>query len=300
MLSFRQLGLFGLTSWRIGLFVALTLATAVFEGFGMASLFPVLEYAEKGQDVSELSRTSRMWQILVATFGALGIKIDLLVLVVSAIGMMLLRVFFVYARQVYTAWLAQEMQHCVRSKLFEAYLAMDIGSFSRLSSGGLINILTTEAQRAAGSFSALFALAANIAVCSGFALVLLWLSTPLTLLALVFLGVSAAAVSVYARNTQSQSHAATAASDRYSRMALERLTAVRLIKLTATIDRECFRVRDASQSVGRQLYVLARGIASVDLIMEPMVLISGGAILYLAIGVFGMSLGSRDLCAYHA
>jgi subfamily B ATP-binding cassette protein MsbA len=290
MPAVNQWALFGLTLRRVGLFVALTLAAAALEGFGMASLLPVLEYAEKGQNLAQLTQTSRMWQHLVVLYDSLGIKIDLLVLVASAVGIMLLRVVVSYARQVYTAWLGQEMQHSTRSNLFDTYLSMDFGSFSRLSSGGLINILTTESQRATGSFAALFALVANIAVCFGFMIVLLWLSTPLTLLALAFLGVSAATVSYYARHTRSYSHAATNANDRYSRLGLERLVAFRLVKLTATRIREVTRVRMASQEVARLHYLLARGVASVDLIMEPMVLISGGVILYLAIGVLGMSL----------
>lgn len=256
----------------------------------MASLLPVLEYAEKGQNIGLLAQTSRMWQQLIGFYDWLGIGINLLVLVCSAVGVMLLRVVVTYARQLYTAWLGQEMQHCTRSNLFDAYLAMDLGYFSRLSSGALINILTTESQRATGSFAALFALAANIAVCIGFVIVLLWLSMPLTLLAIAFLGVSGATVSYYVRHTRSHSHAATKANDHYSRLALERLAAFRLVKLTAARIREAARVRHASHEVGRLLYLLARGVASVDLIMEPMVLISGGAILYLAIGVLGMSL----------
>jgi len=286
----RSQSLFGLTNGRIAIFVGLALAAAIFEGFGMAMFLPVLEYVEKGQNAAQLAQASEMWRRLLGVYSLLGIEVSFLALVASAVVVMLVRVFVIYARQVYTAWLGQEMQHTIRSNLFDAYMSMDYGSTTLLSSGGLINILTTEAQRAAGSFAALFALAANIAVCLGFVVVLLWLSAPLTVLAVVFLGASAMTVAYYVRHTRSFSHAATSANDRYSRLALERLGAFRLVKLTATSAREAERTRHASQTVRDLLYWLSRVAASVDLIMEPMVLISGGAILYLAISAFGMSL----------
>ena len=245
MIAVIPLGLFGVTRRRIVLFTGLSVAAAFLEGFGMAMFLPVLEYVEKGQNAAQLAQSSEMWRRLLATYAFLGIEVSLLALVVSAVAIMLIRVLVIYVRQVYTAWLGQEMQHTTRSNLFDAYMGMDYGSTTLLSSGGLINILTTEAQRAAGSFAALFALAANIAVCLGFLVVLLWLSTPLTILAVVFLGISAMAVAYYVRHTRTFSHAATSANDRYSRLALERLGAFRLVKLTATSAREAERTRQA-------------------------------------------------------
>lgn len=290
MLIRDTLPLFGITARRCLVFSGLSLAAAFFEGFGLAMFLPVLEYVEKGQNAEELAQSSEMWRRLIGAYSVIGIEVSLLILVASAVATMLIRVLLIYARQVYAAWWGQEMQHATRSNLFDAYMGMDYGATTLLSSGGLINILTTEAQRAAGSFAALFALAANIAVCLGFVVVLLWLSTPLTILAVVFLGISAMTVAHYVRHTRSFSHAATRANDQYSRLALERLGAFRLVKLTATSAREAERTRHASQKVRDLLYWLSRVAASVDLIMEPMVLISGGAILYLAISVFGMSL----------
>jgi ABC-type multidrug transport system fused ATPase/permease subunit len=275
-----NLSFFGLTRRNMIVFVAVSLGAAFLEGFGMAMLLPVLEYVEKGQNVGQLAAASEMWRRLLKVYAVLGIDVSLFTLLVAAVGTMLLRVLAIYARQVYTAWLGQEMQHTTRSNLFDAYMGMDYGSIT----------LTTEAQRAAGSFAALFSLLANIAVCLGFVVVLLWLSTPLTILAVVFLGISAMTVAYYVRHTRSFSHAATSANDRYSRLALERLGAFRLVKLTATSKREADRTRGASGEVRDLLYWLSRVGASVDLIMEPMVLISGGAILYLAISIFGMSL----------
>jgi hypothetical protein len=225
---------FGLTPTRILVLVALTLLAALLEGFGMAMLLPVLEFVEKGQNLEQLAHASEMWRRIVTVYGAIGLKVNLLVLIVSAVAIMLLRVAAMYGRQIYSAWLGQEIQHVTRSNLFDSYMRMDYGSFSQLSNGALINILTTETQRVAASFSALFALAGNVVVSLGFLGVLFWLSMPLTILTILLLGISVAAVSYYVRNTRRYSIASTGANERYSRLALERLGLYRLVKVTAT------------------------------------------------------------------
>lgn len=286
---------FGLTRQRVSLFVFLTIAAAFFEGFGMAMFLPVLEFVEKGQDVALLAEKSGMWKRLIDLFTYLDVSVTLMSLLAVAIMMMLLRVVFIYARQVYSAWLGQEVLHTTRSNLFDAYAAMDYGNYTKLSSGGIINVLTTEAQRAGGSFNALFALASNSVVVLGFAGVLLWISAPLTGLAIAFLAVAGTVVAYYVRHTRKYSHKATGANDRYSRMVLERLGGYRLMKLTATAEREAGRVRGASGQVRDLLFWLAKIIASVDLIMEPMALLAGGGILYFAVEHFGMSLAEVGL-----
>ncbi len=290
-----DLKLFGLTRVRIATFTGLSLTAAFFEGFGMAMLLPVLEYVEKGYDTAQLASASDTWRKLIRAYEFLGIQVSLFSLISMAIGIMMIRVVVVYFRQSYSAWLGQEIQHTTRSNLFDAYMRIDYGAFILLSSGGLINTLTTEAQRVASSFVALFALAGNLAVSLGFVAVLFWLSVPLTILAMIFLAASAATVSYYVRHTRSVSHSVTNANEHYSRSVLDRLGAFRLVKLTATAERESGRTREASRAVCALSYKLSRVVASVDLIMEPMVLISGGAILYFAIRVYGMGLAEMGI-----
>lgn len=286
----RYLWLFGLTRGRIISFAGLSVLAAALEGFGMAMFLPVLQYMEKGQDAAFLAGTSTAWRYLVDALAAVGAPTTLLTLLVAAISVMMVRVGAVYVRQVYVAWLTQETQHVTRSTLFNAYLGLNYGAYAGQSSGSMVNMLTIEVPRAAGSFAALFALLANAAVASGFLIVLLWLSTPLTLLAVGFLGTAGVAVAYYVRHTRRESHAATDANDTYARVMLERLNSFRLILLTAATARETARVAAASATVRDRLYWLQKIVASVDLILEPTVLIAGGLILYMAVSFFGMTL----------
>lgn len=256
----------------------------------MAMFLPVLEFMENGGDVLGLAEKSQAWKSVIEVLSRTGLELTLSVLLVAAVGTMLMRVIVIYARQVYVAWLTQEMLHETRCRLFDAHIRMAFGDFTRLSSGSIVNLLTTETQRAVGSFAALFALVANLTVCIGFIAVLLWLSVPLTLMAVVFLGGAGAIAAYYVRHTRQHSHAATKANDKYSRMMLERLNGFRIIKLSSSARREINKTREASLAVRDKMFWLSRVVASIDLILEPLVLIAGGVILYAAVQEFGMTL----------
>ena len=291
----RALPIFGLTWRRILLFSSLCFGGAFLEGFGMAIFLPILEYIEKGQDVVQLAANSDMWRNILNLFALSGLEVTLFSLLAAGVCAMLVRVVIIYARQVYSAWLGQEVHHTARTNLFNAYMRMDYGAFTMLSSGALINTLTTETQRAAGSFKALFALIANILVALGFVFVLFWLSLKLTVFSIGLLIVGGFIVSYYVRHTRRFSHGASGANERYSQLVLERLRAFRLTKLTATSVRESLRAQQASEEVRNLFFKLQYLNAKIDLIVEPVAVISGGAIIYLAIAKFEMSLSELGM-----
>ncbi len=284
------LELYGLTYRRVIVFSVLAIVAAALEGFGMAMFLPVLEFMQKGATVPNGPEVSDLWRKILKFYSIIGVELTLKSLLAVATGLMILRVFAVYARQVYVAHLHQHIQHSIRMSLFDAYMGMEYGAFQRLSSGGLINILTTECQHASGSFAALFALLANIAMVIGFGIVLFWLSWQLTMLAVLFLGASGLAVVYYTRHSRSNSYAASKSNSRYSHLALERLSVFRLSKLTANSEREAQRVGTYSYAIREQYVWRAKAVANVDLIMESMAILAGGVILFVAAEGLGLSL----------
>lgn len=261
----------------------------------MAMFLPVLQFVEKGQDIQQLAAQSNAWKQLLYVYKVAGVDFSLLNLLLAAVGVTFIRVAVVYGRQLYTFWLGQTVQHITRSNLFEAYFSMNIESYSKLSNGGLINVLTIEAQRSSAGFSALFALVSNLVVMLGLAVVLLWLSFQLTLLAFLFLCFAGIAVAYFVRNTRKHSFAASDANDRYSKVVLERLGAFRLSKLTMTVEREAEVTRLTSLAIRNRMFNVMKSIASVDLIMEPIVVLCSGLILYLAVEGLGMDLAEVGL-----
>jgi len=286
---------FGLTVGRIILFWLLSATATLFDGFGMAMFLPVLEFVEKAMDVTALASQSPMWDKLIRVFNWVGVKISLLSLLTVAVGTVLCRVVLIYARQIYSAWLSQQVLHTVRSKLMTAYLNMNYGTFARHPNGAVINILTTEAQRVGGGFSSLLSLISNTVVVLCFLLVLMWLSILMTLFAALFLSLAGVIVLYYMRHTRKCSNLVHAANDTFSRMVLERLGAFRLVKLTGTVHRESEKISLASGSVRDTNYWMTKLQSRVDLLLEPLVLLAGGVILYFAVSQFGMTLSQLGL-----
>tara|TARA_A100001015_G_scaffold319008_1_gene440624 strand:- start:3868 stop:5664 length:1797 start_codon:yes stop_codon:yes gene_type:complete len=287
---FKRIPFFGLTPVRILNFMLLSTVTAFFEGFGMTMLLPVLEYIENDREVTTLLQGGGMWPKIISGFDFIGLELNLFSLLTISMTIMLMRVLTMYVRQIYTAWLSQEVLHTTRSRLYETYMSMDYATYAKLSSGGIINLLTTETQRAGASFNALFGVISNTAVLIGFLLVMLWLSVPLTLFSFLFFGCASALVAFYLRHTRKYSVNTTDANSRYSRMVLERLGAFRLVKLTATGKRESEKVYKVSSELRNLMYRLSKITSRVDLIMEPIALMAGCGILYISFNIFSMGI----------
>jgi len=162
-------------------------------------------------------------------------------------------------------------------------------------SGHLVNLVTTEAQRAMGHLQSLFTLVANAVVVAGYFVVLLWVSIPMTLLAVLILGTAALIVNYHVRHTRRLSRQTTSVNKAFSFDLVERLSAFRLIKLTATEAREIDHVDRASCKVRDYNYWLAKLMARIDLILEPIVVLGGLSILYFSIEVFSLSLAQVGL-----
>jgi ABC-type multidrug transport system fused ATPase/permease subunit len=287
--------LFGLNGKRIGLFLLLTLSAGLLEGFGMAMFLPLLEFVENSGDVATLAEGSRLWKGLVMVFQAFDLQVTLIGLILVLLFLIMSRVLVVYLRQAYTAWLSQEVVHCVRTNLFSKCLKASYRMLDTFKSGHLVNLVTTEAQRAMGHLKSLFALIANGVVVAGYFVVLLWISIPMTLLAVLILGAAGLIVNYHVRHTRRLSRQTTEVNQAFSFGLMERLSAFRLIKLTATEAREIDHVNKASEKVRDHNYWLAKLMARIDLILEPIVVLGGLSILYFSIEVFSLSLAQVGL-----
>ena len=268
---------------------------AVFEGFGMAMFLPLMEYIEKGKDVSVLTQGSNLWKRLVAVFDSLGLEVTLLSLIVSVLILMILRILFMYIRRLYSVWLSQDTLHHIRTKIFSTYFYSNYGFYNSVSTGHKINLINIEAPRTVGALTSLFEMVSNVLVISGFVVLLLWVSVPMTAFAALFLAMAGVIVSYYIRHTRKLSGFITASNEKLSFLLIERLTAFRLLKLTGAIGREIQNIDDASQKVRNYNYWTQKLNARVELLLEPMVVVGALSILFMSIKYFQMTLSMLGL-----
>lgn len=285
---------FGLSQTRVLSLLTLFLLAALFEGFGMVMFLPVLSYIEKGREAFLLQSTQN-WRVLFSTLNALGLPVNLPTLLMTVLMFMLIRVGLVYTRQVYTAWVSQDVLHTTRSLLFKVCQQAEYSLFDTLATGHVVNTVTTETARMTGYFSALFQLISNCVVIFGFLGVLFWLSWPMTLFAMMLLCSGGAVVTWCVRRSRDLSFSTTTSNKQFAILLVERLLAVRLIKLSAAEERESRRVEDASGRVRDNLYLLARLNARIDLVLEPFVVMAGLILLYVSVTMYHMDLATVGL-----
>lgn len=286
---------FGLSWPRIALFSAISVGAAVAEGLGMATLLPVLEYIEKGREVAALAGQSRLWEWIVKGFDYVGAEITLLSLLLVVLFVLFLRVGLMYARSLYTVWVTQDVLHTTRTSLFRDFLRARYSFFDTVSTGSIVNLVTTETTRLGGFFSSTFSTCSNLLVVIGYIAVLLWISVPITLCGFILMVAGGLLVAFYIRHTKRFSQETTAANERLSFLMVERLSAVRLLKLSAAERREGARLRASSEQVRDNMFHLSALNARIDLLFEPVVIIAAAVLLYAGVDRFGLSLSEIGL-----
>ena len=292
---FNNLETFGLTKGRVIAFIGLTLGTAFFEGFGIAMFLPLLEYIEKGRDLAILADSSNLWQRLIGVFNFFSIQVSLFSLAGVILSLLMLRIIFSYIQKIYAAWLLQNSMCHTRNNLFAVYLRAEFSFFDKQATGTIVNLIITETMRVGSLISSLLTLVTHGMVITGFAVVLLWLSPAITAFSVFFLGLSGFLVNYYLRHTKSLSRATTLSNKQFAFLLVEKLSAIRLIKLTASQEREIDNEIAASVSVRDNMFWLKKLNARIDLLLEPLVVTGALVIFLVAVNFFHMTLSMVGL-----
>ncbi|EKD31722.1 MAG: ABC transporter, transmembrane region, partial [uncultured bacterium] len=277
------------------LYFTIAVSGAVFEGFGMAMFLPVLQFIENGQDVAALSQKEKIFNWLVKVFDFVHLPVTLLTLLASVFLLMMLRILTMYLRQVYSVWLTQEIQHSTRNNLFKKYMEAEYAFFDKVSTGSVINLITTETVRVGSSFGSLFAIFSNLVVVLFYVILLFLVSREMTLFAVCILGGASALVYFLVRHTKKISHQTTKANEKLSFLLVERLSSFRIIKLSATAAAEIDRIKTVSARVKDHIFEMNKLNARIDLFLEPIVVLCGISLLYASVNIFSMSLAQTGV-----
>jgi len=251
---------------------------------------PLLQFIEKGQNIDTLVKTSRYWEYLVTGYDFFSLKVTLVSLSCGLMIIMLLRVVIVFVRQIYMAWFSQEMRHQTRSNLFDALVKSDYKLFDEISTGEVVNLASIETIRAAGYFTAIFQVVANFVVLMGMLGVLLWISWSMTLLVMGLMILAGLVSLFFTRHTKKISLKTTLSNKEMAFVLVEKLTTLRLLKLSGFDDRESLKHRQSSEQVKEHLYLLSKLNAKIELIIEPVVVVFGAGLVVISINYYSMSL----------
>lgn len=284
---------FGLDRGTAGLLLLLYFLSTAFEGFGLAMLLPIFQYIQAEGDLQALVAASQLWRYLVDGFGLIGVSITLPVLLVTSFLCILLRQVTTYARLVFAAQVNERLNQRIRNQAFGAFLNVQSGFADRQRVGQIVNTLTTELRSAISIlFNGLNIVGLSIQLLFYGALLVV-LSPTLTLAALALVGV----VIFGLRRLIAQSHRtgqqATAANQDMASFLVERLLALRLVRLSGTEAAEFDRMHALTDRQRDRMVRLTVLVNRVQVVMEP--IFAGVALLLLYVATARVGLAIEEV-----
>jgi len=286
----KKLKFFGISNKRIIVFFLLSIVTGLLEGFGLAMFLPLLQFIEEGQQIGKLTENSNLWYQIENIFSYLNISVNIFSLGISVMILMFLRVFFNYIKQLYVVWFSHDIRHRTRVNLFKTLALARFDFFETTSSSEIINLVSVEATRTSGFFSGLLQLVSNLFMISVMIFVLLYISFDMTIWVITIVFV-VGLISIYAvKSSKSVSFDTTNSNKYLADLLVEKLSSLKLLKLSAYEERELKKYSKLSNEVKNNLFRLSKYNANIDLIIEPAVIVVGFSLIILSVNQIGLSI----------
>lgn len=286
----RDAHLMHLPTRTVVLLLSLQLLGTLMELSSLIILMPVFQFIQSGGDLATLAAENRHWVWLMDAYAIVGLKPDLATLLVTSLVFLLLRQVFTYIRLLAQAFAKESMIARMRADAFENYLHADIAYHDRAESGGLINDLTTDLQRAADYMFGEIMLAGLLIVTAVYVGGLFALSVPMTLTAIGIFGLALLILRTQMKKSEVAGAEVVHANQRMSAFLIERLHLARLVRLAGMERAESVHMRKLTTRQRDSLFRLFTLVARVDVIMEPMVIGAAYVLIFVSIEHFGLKI----------
>ena len=284
-----------ITPPKVLLLLTLVLSATFFESFGVAMLYPVMDFMEKGRDFAVLSGTSRMWSIIGRTFDVFHLPKSFITLLAVVLALMLLRQAFNLFTIIFSKMIAEDIFSDVRTMGFERFARADMCFYDSHGVGQLSNALTFDGVRAGRCISTSFNLMSGILMFLAYACLLFFLSRGMTFTAIGIMTGVALMLRFRIAKSEEIGRKVSRYNEEISSAIIERLNGIRFVKLSATEDRELGFVANLSQKIRQHNVAIARIQGWMEFVVDPLVILGGLLILYFSVEVFHMGLAKTSV-----
>ncbi|CDX15970.1 ABC transporter related protein [Mesorhizobium plurifarium] len=264
----RQLGL-------LPIVVALGLASAALEGFGIGLIIPLLGIIMGHGDTAGMAGFSAVLQKVGA---GLGERERLIAIAAAILGSILLKNLLAFANSVLTAHIYGKAGQAIRGALAGRLLEVGYPFFLKESPGRLLNIISSESWRASDAIQAMLGsiVSASAAlILLGFLLLLSW---QMTLLVMIGLALVQGAHMTLSAHLKAPSRSVAARNSALASRMLHLVHAGRLIRIFGQEEREKAAFETASDGVRRAAFQLANRQGALGPLTEVL-----HAMLFLAV-----------------
>jgi ABC-type multidrug transport system fused ATPase/permease subunit len=264
--------------------LALKATAILFEGVGMTMLVPIFELAARGARSSGELLESRIGSAIETLFAKAGLAMNFPSLLAALFVLIALRQVAMYANRVYLVHAQQQLMAEIRVQGMESSINASIGYHDETPVGDMVNDFVTEAQRAVGVIFAVVSAIGNFVMVSAYLVLLSAASGWLVPTGAAFTVMFGFALKGTMRTTRASSELLAEANRSLSRFLVERLRAMRLIKLSGTEGAEISYLVSVTDNVRRQAVLLTRLQARIPLMIEP-----AGAVLLIVFFYVGLT-----------
>ena len=277
--------------------ISFSVLITLLEGFGLSLLLPILQYLEGGQSAIENSG-GFIWQTLAAGLYLVGLEPTLFVLIVLAFAPIALRNLVFYFKVWYGAVISSRIMLRLRMKVVDTIYEADPEFYTRYPVGKLVGVVMKQTGTAGGAVLTVVNLLGIIFLACMYTAILLVLSVPLTLVALFFALIVTLVNKRVLKWISDNALKNARLSQKLMGKITERMGQMQLVKLRFTMDEEAENIRETSE-VMRGLGIKASKVgASVEVIVDPLQMLSVFTVLYIGGAVLGSTLAQLGLLLF--
>ncbi len=209
--------------------VVLGTAAALLEGVGLGLCIPLFRSLD--DPGSTVAVGGRLGALLDAPFAGLAPDGRLRAILLVIFGLVVLRNLLVLEHGALLARLTTRAAHALRCDAFARVLHADDGPLERRDTGSWLNLLESQTWETAAALGTLVGLATRLCRIGVFALALVAISGPLTVIVMVVLAVVSTSVRLVARQIEALGHAETRAWEVMAQRIVEMLRTRRTIRV---------------------------------------------------------------------
>jgi len=281
---------FGLRTHHEVILLSLLLSATLFESIGLAMLLPIVEFIQSDGNVDVMRQHSKLWKWLLDAYETIGVRISLGALIITSFACICVRQVFSYFRQIYFQKTLHGMVRDVRNLVFSAYLEAHADYHDHEKSGGVVNSMTTELTLAVQTILAPVQVLTYVLMIGIYVTILLFVTGPIALGAIAVLGLSGFMLKRFIDRTRTIGGDLADANERMSSFLLQRLGSIRLIRLSGSGSLERKEMRHLTERQRDRYLTINVYLARVNVLMEPIALAIGFAVLYFGITTLSLKL----------
>jgi len=272
--------------------VALSFLAAAFEGIGVGLFLPVLEFINAGGDLGALTGGSEVWRRAVAAMGAIGLPVNLPVLLAAVFVMVLCRQFAQYTNTLTRNRFGQLFVRTARQRIFAGFLRARLDCHDRLSGGEVVNEMLTELNRALSLFMAVVEIFTAALLGCAYLAILVFISPTMCLVSIGTLSVAALLLVRPMRRIRPTGEAFTRTNQLFTEFLFERVKSIRLIRLSGMEAHEAAELHRITDRQFSNYMALIRLLTLGSIAVEPIVLALAMVLLYVSVAVLSLPIES--------